>query len=156
VIDLPRSMVIAYPHLLQAVNVVVVVCEFTLASARDSIRVLAWLKSNAPHCQTIVVANKVQPGAMEISRKDFEGSIERKIDLTMPFDIKATGQAAKLGKPVAEAVRSSKVSAAISALADMTKNVAPTVEEPSKVDKSNAKKKSLMTNFTSLLTKKSK
>jgi pilus assembly protein CpaE len=156
VIDLPRSMVIAYPHLLQAVNVVVVVCEFTLASARDSIRVLAWLKSNAPHCQTIVVANKVQPGAMEISRKDFEGSIERKIDLTMPFDIKATGQAAKLGKPVAEAVRSSKVSAAISALADMTKNVAPTVEEPSKVDKSNAKKKSLMTNFKSLLTKKSK
>jgi pilus assembly protein CpaE len=156
VIDLPRSMVIAYPHLLQAVNVVVVVCEFTLASARDSIRILAWLKSNAPHCQTIVVANKVQPGAMEISRKDFEGSIERKIDLTMPFDIKATGQAAKLGKPVAEAVRSSKVSVAIATLADMTKNAAPAVEEPSKVDKSDAKKKSLMTNFKSLLTKKSK
>jgi pilus assembly protein CpaE len=156
VIDLPRSMVIAYPHLLQAVNVVVVVCEFTLASARDAIRILAWLKSNAPHCQTIVVANKVQTGAMEISRKDFEGSIERKIDLTMPFDMKATGQAAKLGKPVAEAVRASKVSMAISTLADMTKNAAPTVEAPSKDEKSVAKKKSLMTNFKSLLTKKSK
>jgi pilus assembly protein CpaE len=156
VVDLPRSMVIAYPHLLQAVNVVVVVCEFTLASARDAIRILAWMKSNAPHCQTIVVANKVQTGAMEISRKDFEGSIERKIDLTMPFDMKATGQAAKLGKPVAEAVRSSKVSMAISTLADMTKNAAPTVEAPSKDEKSDAKKKSLMTNFKSLLTKKSK
>jgi pilus assembly protein CpaE len=74
----------------------------------------------------------------------------------MPFDIKATGQAAKLGKPVTEAVRSSKVSIAISALADMTKNAAPAVEEPSKIEKSNAKKKSLMTNFKSLLTKKSK
>jgi pilus assembly protein CpaE len=155
VIDLPRSMVIAYPHLLQAVNVVVVVCEFTLASARDAIRVLAWLKSNAPHCQTIVVANKVQAASMEISRKDFEGSIERKIDLMMPFDIKATGQAAKLGKPVAEAVRSSKVSVAISALADLTKNVVPAAEQASKDDKSDAKKKSLMTNFKSLLSKKS-
>jgi pilus assembly protein CpaE len=150
VIDLPRSMVIAYPHLLQAVNVAV------LASARDAIRVLAWLKSNAPHCQTIVVANKVQAAAMEISRKDFEGSIERKIDLLMPFDIKATGQAAKLGKPVAEAVRSSKISTAIASLAELTKNAAPTVEEPASDGKSDAKKKSLMTNFKSLLSKKQK
>jgi pilus assembly protein CpaE len=154
VIDLPRSMVIAYPHLLQAVNVVVVVCEYTLASARDTIRVLAWLKSNAPHCQAIVVANKVQAAAMEITRKDFEGSIERKIDLTIPFDIKATGQAAKLGKPVAEAVKSSKISTAISSLADLTKNAAPTTEEPTSDAKSDAKKKSLMTNFKSLLSKK--
>jgi pilus assembly protein CpaE len=156
VIDLPRNMVIAYPHLLQAVNVAVVVCEYTLASARDAIRVLAWLKSNAPHCQTIVVANKVQAAAMEISRKDFEGSIERKIDLLMPFDIKATGQAAKLGKPVAEAVRSSKISTAISALAELTKNAAPAAEEPASDGKSDAKKKSLMTNFKSLLSKKQK
>jgi pilus assembly protein CpaE len=156
VIDLPRSMLIAYPHLLQAVNVVVVVCEFTLASARDAIRVLAWMKSNAPQCQTIVVANKVQMGAMEISRKDFEGSIERKIDLIMPFDIKATGQSAKLGKPVAEATRSSKLSASITALADLTKNFIVAEEPAGKDEKSEAKKKSLMTNFTSLLSKKKK
>ncbi len=156
VIDLPRSMLIAYPHLLQAVNVVVVVCEFTLASARDAIRVLAWMKSNAPQCQTIVVANKVQTGAMEISRKDFEGSIERKIDLIMPFDIKATGQSAKLGKPVAEATRSSKLSVSIAALAELTKNFVVAEEPAGKEEKSEAKKKSLMTNFTSLLSKKKK
>lgn len=156
VIDLPRSMLIAYPHLLQAVNVVVVVCEFTLASARDAIRVLAWMKSNAPQCQTIVVANKVQTGAMEISRKDFEGSIERKIDLIMPFDIKATGQSAKLGKPVAEAARSSKLSASIAGLAELTKNFIVAEEPVGKEEKSEAKKKSLMTNFTSLLSKKKK
>ncbi len=156
VVDLPRSMLIAYPHLLQAVNVVVVVCEFSLASARDAIRLLAWLKSNTPQCQTVVVANKVQAGSMEISRKDFESSIERKIDLLIPFDIKATGQAAKLGKPVAEAMRTSKVATGISSLAELVKTVGIPVETPDKVEKAEAKKQSLMTGFKSLLTKKSK
>jgi pilus assembly protein CpaE len=159
VVDLPRSMLIAYPHLLQAINVIVVVCELTLASARDAIRVLAWLKSNAPHCQSIVVANKVQAGSMEISRKDFEGSIERKIDLMLPFDMKATGQAAKLGKPISDAMKSSKLATGISALAEMTKTIAvpADVSESGKKDqKSDAKKQSLMTNFKSLLSKKQK
>jgi hypothetical protein len=56
----------------------VLVTEFTLASARDTIRILSWLKSNAPQSQVVIVANKVQPGIVEISRKDFEHSIERK------------------------------------------------------------------------------
>ena len=51
VIDMPRNMLIAYPHLMQDVNVAVVTTELTLAAARDSIRVLSWLKQNAPHCK---------------------------------------------------------------------------------------------------------
>jgi pilus assembly protein CpaE len=47
VIDLPRGMLIAYPHLLNEVNMIVVVCEMSLASARDAIRLLAWFRSNA-------------------------------------------------------------------------------------------------------------
>ena len=56
-IDLPRNMLINFPHLLTDVNVVVVATELTLASARDAIRILSWLKSNAPHARPIVVAN---------------------------------------------------------------------------------------------------
>ena len=48
VIDLPRNMLINFPHLLLEVNVVALVTEMTLASARDTIRLLSWLKTNAP------------------------------------------------------------------------------------------------------------
>jgi pilus assembly protein CpaE len=47
-------------------------------------------------------------GQGEISRKDFESSIERKIDLVVPFDQKLAAQAAKLGKPFAEAGKGAK------------------------------------------------
>ncbi len=152
VIDMPRSMLIAYPHLMQDVNLAVVTTELTLASARDTIRVLAWLKQNAPHCKTLVVANNVQTAALEISRKDFESTIERKIDLILPSDPKATAQAAKVGQPVVDAVRGSKLSAGIVNLADMIAgSAAEAAEAAPEVEKS---KKSVMSGFKSLLKKK--
>ena len=117
VIDLPRNMLINFPHLLADVNVVVVATEMTLASARDAIRILSWLKSNASHARTIVVANKVQPAINEISRADFEASIERKINLTVPYDVKAAANSAKLGQTFAEANRSTKAGAVMREIA---------------------------------------
>jgi pilus assembly protein CpaE len=109
IVDLPRNMLVLHPHLITDVQAAVVVTELTLAAARDSIRILSWLKSNAPQTQVFVVANKVHAnGHLEISRKDFEGSIERKIDFVVPFDQKLGAQAAKLGKPLAEAGKGSK------------------------------------------------
>ena len=113
VIDLPRNMLINFPHLLADVNVVVVATEMTLASARDAIRILSWLKTNAGHARAIVVANKVQPAFSEISRSDFEASIERKINFLVPYDVKAATNAAKLGQTFAEANRSTKAGAAM-------------------------------------------
>ncbi|MCP5380622.1 MAG: pilus assembly protein CpaE [Caenibius sp.] len=117
VIDLPRNMLINFPHLLAEVNVVTLVTELTLASARDAIRILSWLKSNASHARPLVIANRVQSGVAEISKSDFEASIERKIDFTIPFDQKAAANAAKLGQTFAEANRSSRASAAIRSIA---------------------------------------
>ncbi|CUS46050.1 MAG: pilus assembly protein CpaE [Pseudomonadota bacterium] len=109
IVDLPRNMLVQHPHLITDVQVAVVVTELTLAAARDSIRILSWLKSNAPQTQVFVVANKMHVnGQQEISRKDFEGSIERKIDFVIPFDQKLGAQAAKLGKPLSEAGKGSK------------------------------------------------
>lgn len=112
-IDLPRNMLINFPHLLADVNVVVVVTELTLAGARDAIRLLSWLKSNAKHADTIVVANKVHSGVGEISRSDFEASIERKLDYVVPYDIKAAANAAKLGQTFVAANRSTKAGGAM-------------------------------------------
>ncbi len=107
--DLPRAMLVNHPHLISDVQIAVLVTELTLAAARDSIRILSWLKSNAPQTQVFVVANKIHNAAtQEISRKDFEGSIERKIDFAIGFDQKLAAQAAKLGKPLAEVGKGAK------------------------------------------------
>jgi pilus assembly protein CpaE len=155
VIDLPRNMLINFPHLLADVNVVVLATEMTLASARDAIRILSWLKSNAAHCQVLVVANKVQPGAGEISRSDFEASIERKIDFLIPFDAKAATNAAKLGQTFVDANRSSKAGTAIRDLSQGIMN-AGDVEEGGPV--AAVKKSSLLgkLDLKSMLAKKEK
>jgi len=118
VVDLPRAMLVNHPHLITDVQVAVLVTELTLAAARDAIRILSWLKSNAPQTQVIVIANKVQqPAMLEISRKDFEGSIERRIDILIPSEPRLAAQAAKLGKPLAEAGKNAKSLAAFMDLA---------------------------------------
>src|SRR6187399_618277 len=119
VIDLPRHMLIQYPHMVHDAHVAVVVSELTLAATRDTIRVLAWLKSNAPQTKVVVVANRMPSGgALEISRKDFEQSIERGVDIVFPDDRKIAAQAAKLGKPVAE-IATGKMAAPFTQLSNM-------------------------------------
>ncbi|WP_120717471.1 pilus assembly protein CpaE [Tsuneonella amylolytica] len=154
VIDLPRNMLINFPHLLADVNVVVLAAEMTLASARDTIRILSWLKTNAAHAHPIVVANKVQGGVAEISKADFEASIERKIDFLVPYDVKAAANAAKLGQTFADANRASKASQAIRQLADQV--IGATDEDAG--DEPAGGKKSLLGSFDfkSLLAKKDK
>jgi pilus assembly protein CpaE len=151
VIDMPRSMLIAYPHLMNDVNIAVVTTELTLASARDSIRVLAWLKQNAPQCKVLVVANNVQPAVVEISRKDFESTIERKIDLLLPADPKSVAQAAKMGQPVVEAIRGSKLSTGIISLAEMVAGSFAEMADAAVADAKSPSKKTVFSSFKSML-----
>ena len=153
VLDMPRNMMINFPHLLNDVNVVVLATEMSLASARDTIRILSWLKTNAPHAQVLIVANKVQPGAAEISKADFEASIERKIDVTIPYDQKAAANAAKLGKTFVDANGSSKATSAIKQLS--TRVIGAGDEESEEAEEGGAKKSLLGgLDFKSLLAKK--
>jgi pilus assembly protein CpaE len=119
VLDLPRSMLVQFPHLVHEAHVAVLVCDFTLASTRDAIRILSWLRANAPQARVIVVANKVVSGTQEITRKDFEQSIERKVDIVLPFDSKVAAQAAKLGQPFAK-VLSAKAGQPLTQLVNLT------------------------------------
>ena len=159
VLDLPRHMLIQYPHLVHDAHVAVVVAELTLAATRDTIRVLAWLKSNAPQTKVIVAANGVPSGgALEISRKDFEQSIERSVDIVFPYDAKLAAQAAKLGKPLAE-VASGKMSAPFNQLSS---TVLSHASEECATDKSAplaavaAGKSSLVDSLKGMLAKKEK
>ncbi|EAQ29237.1 hypothetical protein NAP1_00655 [Erythrobacter sp. NAP1] len=153
VIDLPRNMLINFPHLLADVNLVLLTCELTLASARDTIRILSWLKTNAAHAHPMIVANKVQPGVAEISKADFEASIERKIDFVIPYDVKAASNAAKLGQVFVEANKNSKATGAVKRIAERVMGASE--EDLSSVTE---EKKSLLGgfDFKSLLAKKDK
>ncbi|MFS0848031.1 pilus assembly protein CpaE [Novosphingobium panipatense] len=117
VLDLPRNMLINFPQLAPSLSVAVLVTELTLASARDTIRLLSWFKSQAPQARLIIVANKVQPNFTEISKADFEASIETPIDFTIPYDLKAASMAAKLGQTFAEANTATKGASVIREIA---------------------------------------
>jgi pilus assembly protein CpaE len=152
VLDLPRQMLIQHPHLVHDAHVAVVVAELTLAGTRDTIRVLAWLKSNAPQTKVIVVANGVPSGgALEISRKDFEQSIERPVDIVFPYDAKLAAQSAKLGKPLAE-VATGKMAAPFNTLSSMVLSHS-TDEGAAGESKAPAAAKSLVNNLKSMLSK---
>jgi pilus assembly protein CpaE len=120
VVDMPRGLAIQFPHLVNDVNVVIVVVDFTLAATRDAIRLLSWLKANAGQSRIIIVANKVMSNVQEVSRKDFEHSIERKVDIVIPLDPKAAMQAAKLGQPLAKAAKSGKLTQPLLQLMTLT------------------------------------
>jgi pilus assembly protein CpaE len=155
VCDLPRHMLIQYPHMVHDAHVAVVVSELTLAATRDTIRILAWLKSNAPQTKVIVAANRVPSGgALEINRKDFEQSIERKVDIVFGEDGKTAAQAAKLGKPVAE-VATGKSAAPYTQLCNMVLAHA-TEEGAGDVAKAAAGSKGLVDSLKSMLAKQPK
>jgi pilus assembly protein CpaE len=155
VIDLPRGMLVQHPHLMSDVHATVIVTELTLAAARDVIRLLSWLKSNAPQTKVLVVANKVSAsGAGEITKKDFEASIERKIDYIVPLDVKVATQAAKLGKTVAEAGKGSKVSTALTEVANRLIATVDDAVAGEASDTGKSSKGSLLSKFSFSLPKK--
>ncbi|HEY0111653.1 MAG TPA: pilus assembly protein CpaE [Allosphingosinicella sp.] len=155
VLDIPRNMLVQHPHLVHDIHVAVVVVEFTLAATRDAIRILSWLKANAPQARVLVVANRTASGAQEISRKDFEQSIERAVDVVIPLDTKAAAQAAKLGQPFARVATSSKISGPLGQLVALSTAV---VEGGEPAAKAEVASKSLLDklNFKSLVAKKPK
>ncbi len=158
VIDLPRNMLINFPHLMADVNAVVLATEFTLASARDAIRILSWIKANAAHVQTFVVANKVQQGFQEISRADFEASIERKVNFMVPYDAKAAANAAKLGQSYIEANRAAKSAQVLRDVAKAVLGLTDISDDDPVTGPAAASKKSLLGKFDlkSMLAKKDK
>src|SRR3546814_8417961 len=87
-VDIPRHVLIPFPHLGAEAGLSRLGSDVTLAAARDTIRLLSWFKQNIPGARVILVANKLQNGIGELSRKEYESSVERAIDVTINFDPK--------------------------------------------------------------------
>jgi pilus assembly protein CpaE len=150
-------MLVQHPHLVHDAHVCVVVVELTLAGTRDAIRILSWLKANAPQSRLIVVCNKVATGGVqEISRKDFEKSIERPIDIIVPMDLKAAAQAAKLGQPIARAGKNPKITQPLTQLVTMTVSAVDGSEDKSEAAQLSPSLLGKLGSFKSLVAKKPK
>ena len=132
IVDIPRHVLIPFPHLVSEAGTILLVSDVTLASARDTIRILSWFKQNVPGARVILVANKFQNAVGELSRKEFESSIERPIDITIPFDPKLVSQSAKLGKSYAEICKGTKSSQAWNGLMRLILDGADAEEEAPK------------------------
>lgn len=135
IVDIPRHVLIPFPHLVSEAGTIMLVSDVTLASARDTIRLLSWFKQNIPGARVVLVANKFQNGIGELSRKEFESSIERPIDILIPFDPKMVSQAAKLGKSYAEICKGTKSSQMWTNLMRLVLDGADVEDEPAPVVK---------------------
>lgn len=115
-VDVPRQMLGHHADVLLAATDIILVTDFSLAAARDCIRMIAHIKQAAPRAQIHIVAEKVGMVPNEVEEKDFENSIEHSIDVKIPFDAKTAMAASQQGKVIVDAMPNSKTAAAFKEL----------------------------------------
>lgn len=118
VMDVPRLFAVQNPNLLAEARHVVIVTDLTLAAARDTLRLIGFVNAQSPNAKVHLVANKLPvTGQTEVSRADFEASVECRIAAELPHDAKSAVAAAQQGRSLAQAGRGSKAAGALIDLA---------------------------------------
>jgi len=117
VIDLPRADFRRHQKVLRTADHVVAVCDPTLASLRDTIRLLDTTSELTPEAAVCVVVNNC--GTHQAMRLgDFQAALGRKVEFVIPEDRKALNGAANVGRPVVEQARYSKSAKAMRAIVE--------------------------------------
>lgn len=117
IVDLPQRFLSSYKSVLERSSKVVVVADLSLASIRDTIRLLGFIREIAPDAQTLVVANKYGTQT-EVTKQNFEEAVECKIDALIPLDQRSAIAAARSAKTILQVAGSGKAGTAIKALTD--------------------------------------
>jgi pilus assembly protein CpaE len=152
VVDVPRHLAVQNPGLFADSTHVYLVTDLTLAATRDTIRMLSFLKNNAPNAEIIIVANKFTGNAdVEVTRKDFEVSIERPVQVLIPMDAKTATAAAKQGRPFVEVAKGNKAGAS---LKELSQRIMVASAKVSEAPEAASNLKSKLQAFTSRLSKK--
>lgn len=119
IMDAPRAMVAQHPLILSEATDIILVTDLSLAGTRDTIRMLNFIKDTAPNANVRLLANRIGSGGpVEVDQKDFEASVERKIDWILPFDPKTVVMAAKRGKPLPQAAANSKIVSMVKSISE--------------------------------------
>lgn len=125
VVDLPRALLSASRDLIAKATDVMVVCDLSLASVRDTLRVISYIREGSPVAKVSVIANRAANGRGQIPKADFERGIETKISYLVPDEPKAVTLAANAGKPLPAVA---KRSAVVNTLRRLTTALAGTVK----------------------------
>ena len=97
--DVPFAPFTLYRDLLDLVDQRILVMDPSLASVRDTVRLLGLPKGPSQDQRAVIVLNRAgMPGGM--SRKQIEAALKMKIDVSIPDLPKQVAQAATLGEPV--------------------------------------------------------
>ncbi len=134
IVDLPRGMAGEQTTLLEESDEILLVTELALAATRDTIRFLAFFNNIAPKAKVRVVvsAGHASGGVEEVSLKDFENSIERKVDFNLPSDPKVILNAVKQGKVLPEVGKDSRL---VGVLREITHDITGLKTAPKKKGK---------------------
>lgn len=117
IVDVPHGCVRYGLEVFADVSDLIIVSHLTVASLRDSVRLLALAGKTCGPINVSVIANAVgQHRHGELSRQEFENGLGRALTAVIPFDGKAVLSAANAGKPVPLA--SVKIRSAVTELAE--------------------------------------
>lgn len=114
VVDVPPSIAVKNWRAIGEASHLVVVSDLTLFGLRDTMRMLTAARTVVENDRLSIVVNRVgAEKAAEVDRKNFEKTVDHKINVEVPDDRKAAVEAVRAGKPVVETAGKSKMAAAI-------------------------------------------
>ena len=117
IIDVPRSLIVSEPKILEQFEKVILVAEPTLAAMRDCARLKTLMSSVNPNAKLTAVMNKVGiAGKDELPTSTFEEGASLKIACKISFEPKLTLNAEAHGKCVTQVAPNSKISKNLKAL----------------------------------------
>jgi pilus assembly protein CpaE len=94
---------------LGAATRVIILCERSLAGLRDTIRLQALIRENAPQARILLVDGGASGERATVGKSEFEKAIGSPLDAVLPYDAKSAGAATNAGQPLPMAAPRSPV-----------------------------------------------
>jgi pilus assembly protein CpaE len=108
-VDLPRWVNPTQRVVLGAATRVIILCERSLAGLRDTIRLQALIRENAPQARILLVDGGASGERATVGKSEFEKAIGSPLDAVLPYDAKSAGAATNAGQPLPMAAPRSPV-----------------------------------------------
>lgn len=100
ILDLPRFVTPIHRVVLSTAGRAILVCERSLAGLRDTIRIQALLRDQAPQTRLFLIESGAHGDRATVGKGEFEKAVGKSFDGTLSYDPKAAGAAANAGQPV--------------------------------------------------------
>ena len=100
IVDLPRFVTPIHRVVLSTASRALLFCERSLAGLRDTIRMQALLREQAPQTQLFLIESGAHGDRATVGKGEFEKAVGKSFDATLSYDTKAAGAAANAGQPV--------------------------------------------------------